>query len=59
MKRSALSYAFAGVHGISLFDGLLEGELIRSGMGWRLGWADCCSLSTPACSNDSWLNSGL
>ena len=25
VRRSALSYAFAGVHGISLFDGVLEG----------------------------------
>ena len=34
VQRSALSYAFAGVHGIALFDGLLDGgaDPQRAGM---------------------------
>ncbi len=39
VKRSALSYAFAGVHGISLFDGVLEGgaDPQRDGVAVGLG----------------------
>jgi len=39
VKRSALSYAFAGVHGISMFDGVLEGgaDPQRDGVAVGLG----------------------
>ena len=39
VKRSALSYAFAGVHGISMFDGMLEGgaDPQRDGVAVGLG----------------------
>ena len=51
VKRSALSYAFSGVHGISLFDGTLDGgadpATRRHGRDTRLTrprlfWRDAC-----------------
>ena len=42
VKRSPLSYAFAGVHGISMFDASapLKAEPTRSGTAWRSVWRD-------------------
>ena len=39
VKRSPLSYAFAGVHGISLFDGVLEGAADPQRDGMAVGLA--------------------
>ena len=46
VKRSALSYAFAGGHGISLFDGVLEGGADPQRDGMAAGLAP---IPSPLC----------